>query len=380
MFRYIFFVFMPMLILFLEAYEKRTAEKAGAGDGKATGSRRVFLILCIVFSLLIFGAVVLFYHGAELGSVTDHGLLYLAMQFGRPARPVACVVLLVYLVVSLLILIKWPKRYLLFFMIVWVVAQGYNNYASYQIYLRDYATQDDDDIFELRDFVYAHQDQTFLIVDTVIPADQPLRRSDTYLDTPNILHTSVDGLNILFAAEDSVDLTRTEIPGRFIFTHPEQYQLYDATEVDYLLLSNSVLAAPGETYELLDVGEGDWYRLYALEDPATLGYIATFDHPSPGTYTFLPQAFSTQYGQDYVSGEEPAYLLYGPFGALDPGHYTFTIEYEYTGDALPGERVGSADVVCSELGMAAGPVPVEVGESSVRGVLMASSGRLSKKR
>lgn len=319
-FRYFFFYFMPCMLVFLKSLEKMEENKH---------YRRFFVLLFMPMVLFLTG-VIFFCKGAEINAPTDQALLYWTKFFAGNYRIIAMILLALYLLIGFILFVFSQKAFLLFFIMVWIIAQGYNNYMSDALLRRGYSVETDDSIHELRDFILKHPDKHFLVVDhkvTSIGGIETLRRGDTYLDTENVMHTCFEKLYYCFAdTADTVDLTTTGVPS--------YSAVYPPTTIDYIFLTNEWCAEPAEGYERLDIGGGQWYRVYKLTDPTKMPYIPSFYVPPVGTFIFHARepVFHSSY-KSIVSDENPGMLLYGPFGILDIGDYRLTISYEYAGNS-----------------------------------------------
>ena len=351
-FRYFFFYFMPCILFFLNSLEKMEREKP---------CRKVLIFLFVSMMLIIIGTL-FFYKGAEINAPTDQALLYWTKFFAGNYRIIAVVLLALYTLIGFVLLVYNRTAFLLFFVIVWSIAQGYNNYVSDALLRRGYTVRTDDSIHELRECILKHPNEHFLVVDRRvwgIGGCETNRRGDTYLDTKNVLHTCVDRVHCCIAdTVNTVDLTTTGIKS--------YYESYPPTTIDYILLTNEWYAEPAEGYEPLDIGEGQWYRVYKLTDPTKMPYIPSFYRPPVGTFVFHAREpfFHSSY-EDFVSDENPGMLLYGPFGVLNPGSYRLTISYDYAGDFSDG-TLGTAFVNGSVQGIADGvPLSADVREVTI---------------
>ena len=267
-FRYMMFTFPQFVLLFIASYEQ--IEEFGF-RGKNTK-------IITLISIIVVVSAFFWYRGAELGALTDHALLYWAMLFGRGRkwRTLVSIILSIYVLLSAKVLIRWPNKYLYFFMIVWLSVQFYDNSACYRRYRGAYETTSEDDILVLREFVKSHPEDEFLLIDNYkygVPkyyGDQPMRRGDIYLDYENVKHTSIFLLNSLFSGFVYEDINLTE-------TGIQTYEgTYEPSKIDYLLISSSVKADPQEGYSKLEVGNDTWYKVYKVENPEELIFIPNF--------------------------------------------------------------------------------------------------------
>ena len=339
-FRYFFFYFMPCMLFFMNSLEKMEENKH---------YKRYFAPLFACMVLFITG-VIFFYKGAEINAPTDQALLYWTKFFVGNYRIIAVILLALYALIGFILLVYSQKAFLLFFLIIWFITQGYNNYMSNALLRQGYTVEADDSIHELRTYILNHPDEHFLVVDhRVGPVGgiETVRRGDTYLDTKNVMHTSFEKLCSCFTyTANSLNLTVSGIPS--------YDAVYPPTTIDYILLTNEWCAEPAEGYEPLDIGGGQWYRVYKLTDPTKMPYIPSFYLPPVGTFVFHAREplFHSSY-ENYLSDENPGMLLYGPFGVLNPGSYRLTISYNYAGDSSDG-TLGTAYVNGSVQGMADG--------------------------
>ncbi len=351
-FRYFFFYFIPCILYFLNSLEKLEEKK----------QCRWFFVLIFVSIVLIIIGTIYFYKGAEINAPTDQALLYWTKFFSGNQRIIAVILLIIYALIGFFLLVRNRTAFLFFYVFVWIIAQGYNNYMSNALFRQGYYVEADDSIHELRDFILKHPNEHFLVVDhmvTSIGGIETLRRGDTYLDTKNVLHTSYEKLYSCFTeTPNTIDLLTSGIPS--------YDAIYPPTTIDYILLTNEWCAEPAEGYELLDIGGGQWYRVYKLKDPTKMPYIPSFYMPPVGTFVFHAQEplFHSSY-ENFVSDENPGMLLYGPFGVLNAGSYRLKISYDYAGDSSNG-TLGTAYVNGRVQGIADGvPLTADAREVTI---------------
>ncbi len=351
--RYFMFLAPPFVIIFISACEKMSE----------SGLSKNIWITNAVIAFLIAIAAAFLYQGPAEGSVTDHGLLFWTLGL-KYAHYLTVFAILAFVIISLIILKQKPKIYLYYFVSIWLGLQLYNNVVSYGLYKATYETPETDDILVVSEFIRIHPEDTFLIIDnfSIEPryeGDQPMRRADTYLDFPNVKRTSFELLNRYFREEntDEMDLRSVQIPS--------YYADYELSDVDYVLISSSCAALPGDDYEDIKIGNSYWYEVYENKDPLVLKLIPSMSYSIPGTYTFsVDEPYLHSNYLEGVSTEVNDYALYGPFCNLSPGNYTFTISYSYEGEKT-GEVVGYADLNGTLEDLKDSKVPVYADETSV---------------
>jgi hypothetical protein len=262
LFRYMLFMYMPLLVFFVSAYEHL----------QLSGFPKPYRWFFIASYFFVIVCTCIYFYGNERLSVTDTSLLYVFDAFSQSnQRHVAEIALVCIFIVTACFVIKNQRWILAIFLVVWTVVQSYNNIASWRDYYHSYHIESDDSILQLRNYIYDHPDDTFLIIDydmispsidPYAPTDVCRQYGDTYLDATNIYRINVTTFDQLYGdSNQPINLKQNPIT-------------VDAlTDINYIILTHYLPIGSYIGCEPIIFGEDHWYTLYRCDDSAELPFF-----------------------------------------------------------------------------------------------------------
>lgn len=319
--------------------------------------------LCVAATL----AFCVAFRGAIIGSTVDTSLLYWATNWMTHRKLWVALVVLFVGVGLLLLWLGYKRAFRLLFFGVMLVVVVYDHRAMHDLIKVVYGFEYTG-IEDTERFIKDNPTSTFLVVTLPNKVDYNdvevhynAKVADTFLVYPNSIFASgkkVEGIQ----TDQGIDLSEVGMDDTGIsIIGPRKIE-----SVDYVVLTNEMSIDESMCEK---VAEDGYFSIYRLDDNTKIPYMQNFNNwYLPGKTTLQPEAgFSSNYyeGDDmvFVSGKNPAYVLYGPGISLQPGRYAVTVNYSYEGN-VEG-KIGSMGLVGSTLDTAKYQADVYANRDSV---------------